>query len=259
MAENNLRITLIQSNLHWEDTDANLQSFEEKIASVDDTDIILMPEMFSTGFSMKPESIAEEMNGRTVQWMIEIAVEKNVVLCGSLMIKSKNSFYNRLVWVQPDGNIWIYDKHHLFSMGEENNHYTAGTKKLIIDYKGWKICPLVCYDLRFPVWSRNTQNYDLLIYVANWPEKRNYAWKSLLVARAIENQCYTIGLNRVGEDGNKIYHSGDSSVIDMKGEILFQKSHLEAVHTVTLSKSALDDYRKEFPVLNDRDEFDLKN
>ena len=258
MAENNLRITLIQSNLHWEDTDANLQSFEEKIASVDDSDIILLPEMFSTGFSMKPESIAEEMNGRTLQWMIKVAVEKNVVLCGSLMIKSKNNFYNRLVWVQPDGNIWIYDKHHLFSIGEENNHYTAGTKKLIIDYKGWKICPLVCYDLRFPVWSRNTQNYDLLIYVANWPEKRNYAWKSLLVARAIENQCYTIGLNRVGEDGNKIYHSGDSSVIDMKGEILFQKSHQEAVQTVTLSKSALDDYRKEFPVLNDRDEFEIK-
>ena len=258
MSENNLRVTLIQSNLYWEDVEANLQSFEEKIEAAEETDIILLPEMFSTGFSMKAESLAEEMSGRTVQWMVEVAVEKNVVLCGSAIIKSKNKFYNRLLWVQPDGNIWIYDKHHLFSIGEENNHDAPGTKKLIVDYKGWKICPLVCYDLRFPVWSRNTQNYNLLIYVANWPEKRNHAWKSLLVARAIENQSYVVGLNRVGEDGSKIYHSGDSSVIDMKGEILFQQSDIEVVQTVTLSKSALDNYRKEFPVLNDRDEFEFK-
>jgi len=258
MAENNLRVTLIQSKLHWENIDANLQMFEEKISSSEDADIILLPEMFSTGFSMKPELFAEEMNGKAVPWMRAVAEQKNAVICGSLMIKASEKFFNRLIWFQPNGVFYTYDKRHLFSMGDENNHYTAGTKKLIVDYKGWKICPLVCYDLRFPVWSRNTDNCDLLFYVANWPERRIHAWKSLLVARAIENQCYTIGLNRVGDDRNKIYHSGDSSVIDMKGEILFQQSDVEVIQTVTLSKSALDNYRKEFPVLNDRDEFEIK-
>ncbi len=264
MSENNLRITIIQSNLHWEDVDANLQMFEEKISSIEDTDIILLPEMFSTGFSMKPELFAEEMpaldggNGKVVTWMRAMAEQKQAVICGSVMIKRNEKFFNRLIWFEPNGIFYTYDKRHLFSMGDENNHYTAGTKKLIVDYKGWKICPLVCYDLRFPVWSRNTENYDLLFYVANWPERRIHAWKSLLVARAVENQCYTIGLNRVGEDGNKIYHSGDSSVIDMKGEILLQQSDIETVQTVALSKSALDDYRKEFPVLSDSDEFEFK-
>lgn len=258
MSENNLRVTLLQSKLHWENIDANLQMFEEKISSIEGTDIILLPEMFSTGFSMKPELFAEEMNGKAVTWMRTMAEQKKAVICGSGMIKENGKYFNRLIWMQPNGVLLTYDKHHLFSMGDENNHYAAGNEKLIIDYKGWKICPLVCYDLRFPVWSRNTDNYDLLLYVANWPERRIHAWKSLLVARTIENQCYTIGLNRVGEDGNNIYHSGDSSVIDMKGEILFQKSNDEIIHTIELSKSDLDNYRKEFPVLNDRDEFEIK-
>ena len=258
MSSQNLRVTLIQSNLHWENIDANLLMFEEKISSVENTDVILLPEMFSTGFSMKPEMFAEEMRGKFFKWMKNLSLKKNVVLCGSVMIKDSEKYFNRLIWMQPDGNFFTYDKRHLFRMGEENNHYNSGDKKIIVEWKGWKICPLVCYDLRFPVWSRNTKNYDLLLYVANWPERRIHAWKSLLVARSIENQCYTIGLNRVGEDGNKIYHSGDSSVIDMKGEILFQKSHEEIIHTIELSKSELENYRKEFPVLLDRDEFDLK-
>ncbi len=258
MADNNLRVTLIQSNLHWENIDANLSMFDEKISSVENTDLILLPEMFSTGFSMKPELFAEEMGGRTIEWMKNISSKKNVVLCGSVMIKDSGKYFNRLIWMQPDGNFFTYDKRHLFRMGEENNHYSRGDKKLIVEWKGWKICPLVCYDLRFPVWSRNAENYDLLLYVANWPERRIQAWKSLLIARAIENQCYTIGLNRVGGDGNKIFHSGDSSVIDMKGEILFQKTNNEIIHTIELSKSNLDSYRKEFPVLLDKDEFELK-
>ena len=258
MSSQNLRVTLIQSNLHWENIDANLSMFEQKISSVENTDVILLPEMFSTGFSMRPELFAEEMIGRTIEWMKNISAKKNVVLCGSAMIKDSGKYFNRLIWMQPDGIFFSYDKRHLFRMGEENNHYSSGSQKIIVEWIGWKICPLVCYDLRFPVWSRNTENYDLLLYLANWPERRIHAWKSLLVARAIENQCYTIGLNRVGEDGNKIYHSGDSSVIDMKGEIFFQKSHDEIIHTIELSKSNLASYRKEFPVLLDRDEFDLK-
>ena len=258
MPEQNLRVTLIQSKLLWENIDANLSMFEEKISSIENTDVILLPEMFSTGFSMKPERFAEEMNGKTVPWMRAMAEKRNAAICGSVMIKADGKFFNRLIWFQPEGNFFTFNKRHLFRMGEENNHYTAGEKKLIVDYKGWKICPLVCYDLRFPVWSRNTENYDLLLYVANWPQRRNHAWKSLLVARAIENQSYVIGLNRVGDDGNKIQHSGDSSVVNAKGEILFQEADNEIIHTTELSKSELLDYRKEFPVLMDRDNFDLK-
>ena len=258
MSAQNLRATLVQSKLHWEDVDANLQMFGEKISSINNTDVILLPEMFSTGFSMRPEIYAEEMNGKAVTWMRAIAEKKQAVICGSLMINGGGKFFNRLIWFQPDGKFFTYDKRHLFSMGDENNHYTAGKEKTIVQWRGWKICPLICYDLRFPVWSRNAENYDLLLYVANWPERRSYAWKQLLVARAIENQCYTIGLNRVGADGNKINHSGDSSVIDMKGEILFQKQNEEIIQTVELSKTDLENYRKEFPVLLDRDNFDLK-
>ena len=258
MPEQNLRVTLIQSKLHWENIDANLSMFEEKISSVENTHVILLPEMFSTGFSMKSEVLAEEMGGKTFQWLKNISAKTNVGGSGSVMIKDSGKFFNRLIWFQPDGNYFTYDKRHLFRMGEENNHYTAGEKKLIVEYKGWKICPLVCYDLRFPIWSRNTENYDLLLYVANWPERRSHAWRSLLLARAIENQSYVIGLNRVGYDGNKILHSGDSSVFNMKGEILFQESDKEIIHTIELSKDDLNDYRKEFPVLMDKDSFEIK-
>jgi predicted amidohydrolase len=254
----NLSVTLIQSNLHWESIPANLAMFDEKISSIkESTDLILLPEMFSTGFTMSAERLAETMDGTTVKWMHEKAKEKNAVICGSFICKDGGKYYNRLVWMRPDGSLEYYDKRHLFGYGDENNHYTRGNGKIIVELKGFKILPLVCYDLRFPVWSRNTNDYDVLIYVSNWPERRIYAWKQLLIARAIENQSYVIGVNRVGDDGNRIYYSGNSSVIDMKGEVLFRKEKEETTFTISLSKENLDTYRKEFRVLADRDEFKL--
>ena len=253
-----INVTLIQSNLHWEDIPANLSMFGDKISSIKEpTDLILLPEMFSTGFTMKAEQLAETMDGRTVKWLHEKAKEKNAVICGSFICKDSGNYYNRLVWMRPDGTHEHYDKRHLFGYGDENNHYSQGNNILIVELKGFKILPLICYDLRFPVWSRNTADYDLLIYIANWPDRRIYAWKHLLIARAIENQSYVIGLNRVGEDGSKFYYDGSSSVIDMKGEVLFQKEKEETIFTTTLSKEKSDAYRKEFRVLADRDEFKL--
>lgn len=253
-----LRVTLIQTELHWENTETNISMFTEKISSISEqTDLILLPEMFSTGFSMNPELLAEEMNGRTIRWMSEQSKKKNAVVCGSMIIKEDGKYFNRLIWMKPDSSFSIYDKRHLFRYGEENNHYSFGSKRILEEINGWKILPLVCYDLRFPVWSRNKENYDFLFYIANWPERRSHAWKSLLIARAIENQCYVAGLNRIGDDGNKIYHSGDSSVIDFKGEIIFRQSDEAVIKTVTLQKQPLEQYRKEFPVLTDRDNFEI--
>src|SRR5215469_13860177 len=198
-----LTITGIQTNLHWEDKKANLQMFEEKISSISQpTEIVVLPEMFSTGFSMKPEKLAETMDGETVQWMKRVSAEKKIILTGSLIIEDNKKYFNRLIWMLPNGQVGYYDKRHLFAYGEEDQHFTAGNKRLIASVKGWKINLLVCYDLRFPIWARQTPapagedgtsaEYDLLIYVANWPERRNHAWKTLLQARAIENQCYVV-------------------------------------------------------------------
>jgi omega-amidase len=258
-----LSITGIQANLHWEDKKANMKMFEEKISSISQpTEIVVLPEMFSTGFSMKPESLAETMEGETVQWIKRIAVERKIILTGSVIIKEDDNHYNRLVWMLPNGQFGCYDKRHLFAYGNEDQHYDAGTKRLIASAKGWKINLLVCYDLRFPVWSRqqaetSSTEYDLLIYVANWPERRNIAWKTLLQARAIENQCYVVGVNRVGEDGNGIYHSGDSMVIDPLGEILYHKKDGEDIFTITLDKSHLEKIRERFPFWKDADSFKI--
>ncbi|HEX8516390.1 MAG TPA: amidohydrolase [Bacteroidia bacterium] len=256
----NLSITLIQSDLHWEDQARNLQMFSEKIALIPgNTDLIILPEMFTTGFSMQPEKFAEGMDGSTIAWMKKQAKENNCVLTGSFACGENGKYYNRLVWMRPDGTFSYYDKRHLFSMGDENNHYSAGDKKIIEEIMGWKICPLICYDLRFPVWSRNTDGYDLLIYVANWPERRSHPWKTLLLARAIENQCYAAGVNRIGEDANGIYHSGDSAVIDPKGEIISNIGpHKEETETILLNHTELEEFRKIFPVLNDADKFEIK-
>ena len=259
----NLTVTLIQTALHWEGPEANRAMLEEKIWTIDQpTDVIVLPEMFSTGFSMKPENLAEKMNGETVKWIKEQAHKKNCVVTGSFICEEGGRYYNRLLWVNPDGTFAKYDKRHLFSMGDEHNHYAAGEEKVIVELKGWKICPLICYDLRFPVWARNTKeaSYDALIYVANWPERRSYPWKTLLLARAIENQSYVVGVNRVGADGNDITHSGDSAVIDAKGEIISKtKANEEATETVTLSYSALAEFRKQFPAILDADQFDVKS
>jgi omega-amidase len=285
-----LTITIIQTNLYWEDKAANLQMLEKKIGSIKEkTEIVVLPEMFSTGFSMKTETLAETMEGETVQWMKRIAAENKIILTGSFIcrgaesdltgnetvqtaLSSPTSYYNRLIWMQPNGQSGVYDKRHCFAFAGEDEHYTAGTKRLIASVKGWKINLLVCYDLRFPIWARQSPlstsgegpgvkaEYDVLIYVANWPEKRIHAWKTLLQARAIENQCYVVGTNRVGDDGNEIHYSGESMVIDPLGEILYTKKNEEDIFTITLNKAHLQSVREKFPFLSDADSFQiLKN
>ncbi len=262
-----LTITIIQTHLHWEDKAANLQSFEEKIKDITGkTEIVILPEMFSTGFSMQPEKFAEKMNGETVGWMKKMASMAKIILTGSLIIEEDGNYFNRLLWVLPNGEYGYYDKRHRFAFAGENEKYTPGSKRLIASVKGWKINLLVCYDLRFPVWSRQTSSqsgaeslgrpeYDLLVYVANWPERRSLAWKALLQARAIENQCYVVGVNRVGNDGNNIYHSGDSMIIGPMGEIAYHKSHEEDIFTYTLQKEELEQVRAKFPFWKDADHF----
>ncbi len=267
-----LSITIIQTNLHWEDASANLAMLEKKIMDIPEkTEIVLLPEMFSTGFSMKPEQLAEKMDGTAVNWMKRVAAQKRVIITGSLIIEEEGNYYNRLIWMLPNGQYGYYDKRHLFGYGEEDQHYTPGNKRLIALVKGWKINLLVCYDLRFPVWSRQTPHltedgvprgeaaeYDLLIYVANWPERRIHAWKTLLQARAIENQCYVAGVNRVGNDGNNFYHSGDSMIVSPLGEVLYTRSHEEDVFTFTLQKEKLEEVRNKLPFLKDADDFKIE-
>lgn len=300
----NLKITIIQSELHWENVTENLNMFSAKIDSiVDVTDVIVLPEMFNTGFSMKSEQLAETMDGKTVNWMKTQAKKANAVIVGSLIIKEETSplegrlrgvFYNRLVWMQPNGDYYTYDKRHLFRMANEHEHFSAGQHRIIINYKGFKVCPLVCYDLRFPVWSRNvefkvqsskfkevvchpehttchpklvegqttsnapTNVYDILIYIANWPAARKAPWSKLLEARAIENQCYVVGVNRVGEDGKGIAYSGNSVVVNPKGEAISVISeNEEAIETITISLKELTDFRAVFPVGLDADDFEV--
>lgn len=254
-----LGVTIIQTSLYWENKEANLQMFTEKIKNISKTSIIILPEMFSTGFSMQPQKFAEDMNGTTVTWMRNIAAEKKMIIAGSIIIHEDDHFYNRLIWMLPNGEYGYYDKRHLFAYGDENNHYTPGDKRLIASVNGWKINLQVCYDLRFPVWSRQQANdkpeYDVLVYVANWPERRNHAWKTLLAARAIENQCYVIGVNRTGNDGNNVYHSGNSSVINALGEVLYHKAHDEDIYTIQLDKQHLEETRSKFPFWKDADKF----
>ena len=262
-----LIITLIQTHLFWEDKKANLEMLQKKIESIKEkTEIVILPEMFTTGFSMKPELFAEKMNGETMQWMKKMAAEKKIILTGSVIIEdpSANSkggkYFNRLIWMLPNGEYGIYDKRHLFAFADEHDHYSLGNKKLIASVKGWKINLQVCYDLRFPVWTRQTPGdqetkYDLLINVANWPDKRSIAWKTLLRARAIENQCFVAGVNRVGEDGNKIQYNGDSTIIDPLGEIIYFKNKEEDIFTYTLQKEKITETRNHFPFWKDADSF----
>ena len=251
-----MNITTIQSNIIWEDKDSNLKNYQSKIDNIE-SDLIILPEMFTTGFTMDPKPHAEKMDGKTVQWMKENASKINSAICGSIIIEEDDKYFNRFIWVNPDGSIHHYDKRHLFSFAGEDEYYTPGDSKIVIEYKGWKICPLICYDLRFPVWSRNVEDYDVLIYVANWPNKRKMAWRSLLVARAIENQCYVIGVNRVGEDGNNLSYNGDTSLINALGETLYINSQTEDVFTTTLSKLELSKVRNLLPFLKDKDNFNF--
>ena len=258
-----LSITTIQTNLHWEDKAANLQMLENKINAIEEkTQIVVLPEMFSTGFSMQPQLFAETMDGETIEWMKELANNKKVIITGSIIIKEDGNYFNRLIWMLPNGQFGYYDKRHLFAYAEEDKHYSAGDKRLIASVKGWKINLQVCYDLRFPVWARqqptaNEPEYDVLIYVANWPDKRVHAWKTLLCARAIENQCYVVGVNRVGNDGNQIYHSGSSLIIDPLGEVLYHMHDVEDVFTIVLEKEKLEEVRTKFPFWKDGDHFTI--
>ena len=232
-----------------------MKKFELHLANlIGKTDLIILPEMFTTGFSMDT-SFAEKFDGVTINWLLHQASKINASIVGSIMVQEKDKFYNRLVVVQPNGLISKYDKKHLFSFGSENNFFTAGQKRLEILINGWKVCPLVCYDLRFPVWSRNTSGYDLLIYVASWPAARSFAWKSLLTARAIENQCYVAGVNRIGKDGNGLIYNGDSVCLDFTGDALLSFEGDESVQTVILNKKDQNDFRDRFPFLKDQDQF----
>ncbi|TYP99686.1 putative amidohydrolase [Tenacibaculum adriaticum] len=255
-----LNIAIIQSDLIWENPEANRLQFERKVNQVDNaTDLIILPEMFSTGFSMNASVLAETMSGETVQWMQKMASEKQLAIVGSIIISENDKFYNRLLFVYPSGKIEYYDKRHTFTLAKENEVFSEGKNKLIIEYKGWKICPLICYDLRFPVWSRNVENYDLLIYIASWPKVRISAWDALLKARAIENMCYTIGVNRTGKDGNNYEYVGHSIALDCLGNPLSKETNNDdEIILVQLDKTQQHKTREKLGFLNDKDAFILK-
>lgn len=254
-----LKIALIQCDLFWENIVQNKMRIEECLESVQRAEIVFLPELFTTAFSVEATHLAEEMKGATVQWMKDIAERKNVVLCGSIMVSEGGNVYNRLLWVEPNGEVQYYDKRHLFGLAKEDKYFTSGTERLIIDYKNWKICPLICYDLRFPVFSRNNVDYDVAVYLANWPDKRIKAWNTLLHARAMENQAYIIGVNRVGVDGNNANYSGSSQVVSPEGELIVKApDNKEGIIEVSLSKKHLIDCRTKHSFLKDRDPFELK-
>ncbi|MFO8053838.1 MAG: amidohydrolase [Bacteroidales bacterium] len=260
-----LLISYIQTELFWEDRQANRDMLQKKIESLGgNSHIIVLPEMFDTGFSMKPAGVKEQKAGQTLRWMQELASRLEVVICGSIMVAEAGKYFNRFHWTEPGGRVLTYDKKHLFRMGEEPVHYTGGTERTIIHYRGWNILPLICYDLRFPVWSGNCRTaegfcYDLLIYVANWPAPRREVWKTLLEARALENQAFCIGVNRVGKDNNGLAYTGDSMVLNAKAEKLMRSApNIEHEATVAINKDELNSFREKFPVSMDWDAYKLE-
>jgi omega-amidase len=262
-----LKVTTIQTELFWEDQAANLRMFEERISAIPEkTHLIILPEMFSTGFSMQPQRLAETMDGNTVQWMRLLSKAKGSIITGSVIIEENGNYFNRLIWMLPNGELGYYDKRHCFTLAGEDKHYTAGTKRLITSVGGWRILVQICYDLRFPVWARQQVHaegqepqteYDVLLNVANWPAKRSLAWKTLLQARAIENQCYAIGVNRVGTDGFGLEYSGDTTIVDPFGEVMYQQPGVEEVHTISLEKERLNQVREKLPFWRDADDFQV--
>lgn len=253
----NLVCAVLQADLIWEDVSSNLARFEKLINRLSEVDLIILPEMFSTGFTMNASHMAESVEGPVLKWLQKMAAHKQAAICGSVIVKDEGSFFNRLYFVMPDGLYKQYDKRHTFTLAGEDKVYASGQDKLVFNYNGWKICPLICYDLRFPVWSRNTDNYDLLIYIANWPQAREVAWDSLLRARAIENMSYCIGVNRVGVDGNSHYYSGHSNIYDCLGKPLLEEREDEFIGKVVLDKKELEQNRTRMKFLEDRDDFCL--
>lgn len=254
-----LKITIIQADLVWQDKQANFRRFEQKIGQIEtSTDLIVLPEMFTTGFSMTPAAFAEDMNGETVDWLTKQAETKQCAFMGSFIVKENGAFYNRLICMYPNGKYECYDKRHLFRMANEHHHYSPGNKRLVLDINGWRICTMICYDLRFPVWSRNRTDYDVLVYIANWPQSRSGQWKILAKARAIENQAFVVAVNRVGEDGNNIRYAGDSLVINPKGEAInHTPSQTESIETLSLLMDDLQKFRYTFPFYLDADKFEI--
>ena len=254
-----MKIALIQTELSWENPNENKALLQEKINAISQyVDLIVLPEMFTSGFTMNPKNVAQTMQGEAISWLKETAKDKDCAIAGSLVIEENGNYYNRLVFVFPSGEIQTYDKRHLFTLAGEDKVYTAGEEKLIVDYKGFKICPLICYDLRFPVFARNVEDYDVLIYVANWPKPRVNAWDILLKARAVENMSYVIGVNRIGLDENNHKYVGHSQAIDFLGNYLQEPQEIEGVFIVELDKNELLETREKLNFLNDRDEFQIK-
>ena len=258
MMKKTLGITAIQTHLYWKERDKNIAHFNNLIHQIDNTDIILLPELFNTAFSISDSNLAEEMNGKTISWMKLKSDEKSCAISGTLLIKENNKIYNRLVWISKNGTIYTYDKCHLFSLIKEEKYITKGEKRIIIEEQGWKFCPLICYDLRFPVFSRNDIDYDVLIYLASWPVKRIDAWSTLLKARAIENQCYTIGVNRIGEDGNGVLFNGNSKFFDAFGkELCSANENQEKTLQAEICRETLKLQRRQMNFLKDRDTFTI--
>lgn len=249
---------IVQPELKWEDPETNLHHIQDLIESDwQEANLILLPEMFTTGFTMNASQLAEEENGKAVNWMRSMARKLNAALCGSIIFKTDNAYFNRLFWINPDSSMYVYDKRHLFSIGGEDRNFTRGRSRKVFEYRDFTIMPLICYDLRFPVWSRNISGYDILIYLANWPAVRNDVWETLLKARAIENQAYVIGVNRVGTDGEGITYIGNSRVYDPKGKLLLELPDMEMTGRVSLDLEELRLFRSKFPVLKDRDDFEI--
>lgn len=254
-----MKITLIQAPLLWENPKSNRDYFEAKINEISTAvDLFILPEMFSSGFTMNPAAVAETMQGETITWLTALAKARNTAITGSLVIQENGNFYNRLVFVFPSGKIQFYDKRHLFTLAGEDKVYTSGNQKIVVDYLGWKICPLICYDLRFPAFSRNTSDYDLLIYVASWPKIRTNAWDALLKARAIENMSYAIGVNRTGIDGNGYEYIGHSQVIDFLGNYVLEPEEFEGVFIVELDQQKMLETRKKLGFLDDKDHYTIE-
>ena len=253
-----MKIALVQTSLAWENPMENRSHLVQKINGfTQDVDLIVLPEMFSSGFTMNPKAVAETMQGETVLWLQHLAKAKNAAITGSLVIEENGNYYNRLLFVFPDGEMKTYDKRHLFTLAGEHQFYTAGQERLIVEWKGFKICPLVCYDLRFPVFSRNTEDYDILVYLANWPKIRTSAWDILLKARAVENMCYTIGVNRIGTDANNHEYIGHSQAVDFLGDSILEPKATEGVFFIELDKEKLLETRKKLAFLEDRDKFKI--
>jgi omega-amidase len=252
-----MNVTILQTDIKWNDIEYNLNKIEKDLIDLKNSNLVILPEMFTTGFNMNPKESFETMKGRTVQWMKKISNEKNFAICGSIIIKENEKFYNRFIWVEPDGTIKHYDKRHLFPKLNENVNYTKGNKKLIIEYMGFKFLPLICYDLRFPVFSRNNENYDVIIYIANWPTKRIEVWSQLLVARAIENQSYVFGVNRIGEDENELIYNGMSQIIEPDGHKVITMLGGDVIYTYNISRESITELRSEFPFLKDKDYYQM--